>query len=104
MDPAEGNDRFVTDLLAEGTWLRKAEVVRVEVLPAAHEASLLHDEPEMLFVAIAARLSNGEDALVHSLGRGVTGLVGSLQFDRRHSLRRVNVGGSLRLLPHPRER
>ena len=68
MMPSTERDReLITDLADERTGLREPEMMGVRGLAAAHETRLLGDIAKVLPVAIAARGSNREDALVDAL-------------------------------------
>jgi hypothetical protein len=70
MMPATEWDReLIADFAAERARLRESEVMGIRGLAAAHETRLLGDITQMLPVAIAARRSNREDALVDALCR-----------------------------------
>ena len=68
MDSAQRRYELVADLRAECTRLHEAQVMGVGRFSPAHETRLLGDEPQMLFVAIATRLSDCEYALVDDNG------------------------------------
>ena len=69
MDPAQRGNEFIAHLPAECTRLHEAQVMGIGRFSPAHETGLLGDEPQMLFVAIATRLSDCEYALVDDNGR-----------------------------------
>ena len=69
MGPAQRRDKFVADLAAQRTRLHEAQVMGIRRRSPTHETRLLHDEPQMLLVAIAPRLGDGEDALVDNARR-----------------------------------
>ena len=64
MDPAQRGNELVTHLPAECTRLHEAQMMGIGRFSPAYETCLLGDEPQMLFVAIATRLSDCEYALV----------------------------------------
>ena len=66
MSAAQRHYEFVADLAAQRTRLHEAEVMGIRWRSPAHETGLLHDEPEMLLVAIATRLGDREDTLVNT--------------------------------------
>jgi len=67
MPAAEWDRELIADLAAERTGLREPEMMGVGGLTAAHETRLLGDVAQVLRVAIPARSSNSEDALVDAL-------------------------------------
>ena len=64
MDSAQRGDKFITHLPAECTRLHEAQMMGIGRFSPAYETRLFGDEPQMLFVAIATRLSDCEHALV----------------------------------------
>ncbi len=64
MQPANRDREFVADLAAERADLSEAEVVRVARHSPANEAGPRSDELEVGLVAVAARLRDGQHALV----------------------------------------
>jgi hypothetical protein len=69
MSATEWDRELIADLAAQRTGLRESEVMGIRGLAAAHETRLLGDITQMLPVAIAARRSDREDALVDALRR-----------------------------------
>jgi len=67
MPSAEWDGELIADLAAERARLREPEVMGIRGLAAAHETRLLGDVAQVLPVAIAARSSDREDALVDAL-------------------------------------
>jgi len=67
MPAAEWDGELIADLAAERARLREPEVMGIRGLAAAHETRLLGDVAQVLPVAIAARSSDREDALVDAL-------------------------------------
>ena len=67
MGPTQRRDEFVADLAAQRTRLHETKVMGIRWCSPAHETRLLHDEPEMVLVAIATRLGDGEDTLVDTV-------------------------------------
>jgi hypothetical protein len=70
MGPAQRRDEFIADLAAQRTRLHEAQVMGIRWRSPTHQARLLRDEPQMLLIAIATRLCDGEDALVHNARPG----------------------------------
>ena len=68
MDPAQRGNEFVAHFCTQCTPLHEAQVVGIGRFSPAHETRLLGDKPQMLFVAIATRLSDCEYALVDDNG------------------------------------
>src|SRR5215471_15403957 len=68
MNSTQRNREFIAGFAAEGPRLRIAEMVRVRWFAAADEAGLLGDETKVFAVAVTARSSNREDALVDAGG------------------------------------
>src|ERR1700722_15681409 len=66
MCPAQRSDEFVAHLPTKRTRLCEAKVVRIGRRSSTDKTRLLSNEPEMVFVAIASRLRNRKDALVHA--------------------------------------
>ncbi len=64
MQAAERDREFVADLATERADLSEAEVVRVARLPPVNEAGPRSDELDVALVAVAARLRDGQHALV----------------------------------------
>ena len=64
MPAAERYGEFVADFEPERSGLRKAQVMRIGWLPAADQAGLRGDEPQMGFVAQPLGLGDGEKAFV----------------------------------------
>ena len=60
MEPAERHREFVTHPAAECGALRKSEMMRVRRSPTAEEARLQGHEFEVIAVAVAPRLAQGE--------------------------------------------
>ena len=60
MAAAERNGELVADFEADGSGLGKAQMMRVGWLPAADEAGLGGNEPEMRLVAQTLGLGDGE--------------------------------------------
>jgi hypothetical protein len=50
MTAAERNSEFITDLAAQGSALSKAQVMGIAGLPAADQAGLLGDMPEVVAI------------------------------------------------------
>src|SRR5580692_3051545 len=69
MGPAQRRDKFVADLAAQRTRLHEAQVMGIRRRSPTHETRLLHDEPQMLLVAIATGLGDREDTLVDNARR-----------------------------------
>ena len=76
MGAAERDGEFIADLAAHGARLREADMVRVRRYGAAKQARLGSDVAQVLLVAHAVGLWEGEDAL----------------FDASAKLRRVDGG------------
>jgi hypothetical protein len=74
VQPAEWNRKFIADLAAQRRSLGEAEVMRFGRLASADQAGLGGHEFEMLFVAVAPRFRNGEQALVDAARRPVVRL------------------------------
>ena len=68
MRPAQGSNEFVAHPETKPTRLHEAKVVGIRRHSPAHQTRLSGNESEMVFVAIATRLGNGQDALVDALG------------------------------------
>ena len=68
MDPAKRGNKLITYLPAESTRLHEAQMMGIGRFSPAHETGLLGDEPQMLFVTIATRLSDCEYAFVDDYG------------------------------------
>ena len=68
MTAAERYSELVADFETQGSGLRKPQVMRIGRLPAADEAGLRGDEPQMGFVTQPFGLGNGENALVDLSG------------------------------------
>jgi hypothetical protein len=64
VEPAEGDRELVADLAAERADLSEAEVVRVARLSPANEAGPRSDKLDVGLVPVAARLRDGQHALV----------------------------------------
>jgi hypothetical protein len=64
MASAEGYSELVADFKPEGSGLRKPQVMRVAGLPAAHEARLRGNEPQMGLVTQPLGLADGKKAFV----------------------------------------
>src|SRR5437016_3373223 len=73
MPSTEGDRELIADLAAERARLGKSEVVGIGWLAAADEARLLGDVTQVFPVAIAARRSHRQGALVDALGLISTG-------------------------------
>src|SRR5262249_22113516 len=99
MPAAEWDRELIADLAAERTRLGKSEVVGVRWLAAAHETRLLGDIAQVLPVAIAARCSDREDALVDTLRLTRVGTFGGGNHPGPGNLRhrRIIVQGCSRL-------
>ena len=69
MDPAKRGNEFVAGLAAKRARLHEAQVMGIRRFAPAHETGLSGDKPEMLLVAIAARLGNRRTLLSIPLGR-----------------------------------
>src|SRR2546423_6755529 len=67
MPATEWDGELIADLATERARLRESEVMGIRRLAAAHETRLLSDVAKVLPVAIAARCSDPEDALVDAL-------------------------------------
>ena len=65
---AQWHGEFIAHLAAEGWALREAHVVGVRWLPAANQARLLGNEPDVIAVANPPRLREGKHALVDFFG------------------------------------
>ena len=65
---AQWHREFIAHLAAERWALREAHVVGVRWLPAADQARLLGNEPDVIAVADPPRLREGKHALVDGLG------------------------------------
>ena len=88
VDAAERHRKFIAGLTSERLWLHVSKMMWVRCLAAADETSLLSDVAKMLPVAIPARCSNREDALVDASGL-ITPGTGSLRLLLRcHPCRR----------------
>src|SRR5260370_5632177 len=85
VDAAERHRKFIAGLTSERLWLHASKMMRVRWLASADEASLLSDVAQMLPVAIPARCSNREDALVDAFGL-ITPDAGSLRLHLRRDL------------------
>ena len=68
MTAAEGYGELVADFEAERSGLRKPQMMRIGRLPAADEARLRGNKPQMGFVTQPLGLGNGENALVDLSG------------------------------------
>ena len=68
MRAAERDGEFVARFAAERPWLQVTKMMRIGLLAAADEASLLGNEAKVLAVSIAPRCRNDEHALVDALG------------------------------------
>ena len=64
MTAAEGDGELVADFETEGSGLRKPQVMRIGRLPAADQAGLRGDKPQMGFVTQPFGLGNGQKALI----------------------------------------
>ena len=62
MAPAEGYSELVADFEAERSRLRKPQMMRIGWLPAADQAGLRGDKPQMGFVTQPLGLGDGENA------------------------------------------
>src|SRR5262249_17322453 len=90
MPAAEWDRELVADLAAERAGLGKSEVVGVRGLATAQETRLLGNITQVPSVAIAARASDHEDALVDALrlisvdavGNGIHLRLGNLRHRR----------------------
>jgi hypothetical protein len=77
MRAAQRDGEFIASLAAERARLHESDVVRIRRLAAAQEARLLGHKSKMVPVAIAARRSHREHALIDALGLIGIGLIGS---------------------------
>ena len=68
MTAAKGHGELIADFKADGSWLRKPQVMRVGRLPPADETGLRGDKLQMGFVAQPLGLGDGEQALVDPTG------------------------------------
>jgi hypothetical protein len=68
MAPAERHGELIADFHADGARLSKPKVMWVSGLPAADQAGLRGDKPEMLLVAQPLGFANGEDAFIDAAG------------------------------------
>ena len=64
VNPAEWDHEFITHPPAQRSWLHEAEVVGIGMPSPANETRLFSNKPQMLFVAMASRLCNRNNALV----------------------------------------
>ena len=64
VNAAERDHEFITHPPAQRSWLHKTEVVGIGMLSPTHKTRLLSNKPQMLFVAMASRLCNRNNALV----------------------------------------
>ena len=64
VDAAERDHEFITHPPAQRSWLHEAEVVGIGMPSPANETRLFSNKPQMLFVAMASRLCNRNNALV----------------------------------------
>jgi len=64
VDPAERNGKFIAGLAAEGTQLAEAQVVGIRGSPAADQAGLFDDVPDVVAVTDAPRLGERQNAFV----------------------------------------
>jgi hypothetical protein len=67
MAPAQRDNKLITDFASECPVLCKPQVVGVRRSPAANQARLLGDVSDVISVPDAARLGEGERALVDPL-------------------------------------
>ena len=66
VDAAERDHEFIAHLPAQRPRLHETEVVGIGVLSPANETRLFSNKPQMLFVAMASRLRNRNNALVNT--------------------------------------
>jgi hypothetical protein len=64
MTAAERHGELIADFETQGSGLRKPQVMRIARLPAADEAGLRGNKPQMGFVAKTPRLGDGQNALI----------------------------------------
>ena len=72
MSAAERDREFVAHLSAERAGLRETEMMVIRGLPPADETGLRGHKFEMGFIAVTARFTNREHALVDSSTNGFT--------------------------------
>ena len=72
MTAAEGYGELVADFKAQGSGLRKPQVMRIGRLPAADETGLRGHKSQMGFVTQPFGFGNGQNALIDS-GREQSG-------------------------------
>src|SRR6185437_10288414 len=63
VQPANRNGEFVAGLAPDRPLLRKLDMVSVRGAPSAHETGLRGDKPQMIAIAFADRLPQGEGAI-----------------------------------------
>ena len=68
MTAAEGYSELVADFETQRPWLGKPQVMRIGRLPAADQARLRGDEPQIGLVTQPLGLGDGENALVNLSG------------------------------------
>ena len=78
MGSAQRHRELIADFEAEGTRLRKTQMMRVRWVATANKAWLRGDEAEMRFVPTAFWFGDGEEALIYfvELGRRRVGPCG----------------------------
>ena len=79
MPAAERDGELVADLEAQGSGLGKPQVMRIGRLPAADEAGLCGDKPQMGLVAQPPEFSDGENALVDPVAGTRLGEEGTIE-------------------------
>src|ERR1700730_5387132 len=82
MCSTEWDREFIARLAAERAWLHELQVVRVGRFAAAQEARLLGHEPQVLLVAVAARRTHSQHALIDAMGLMVAGACGGPELRR----------------------
>jgi hypothetical protein len=87
VNTAERDGEFVASPSTEGPRLHVSKMMRVRRLAAADEACLLGDVTQMLAVAVPARCSDREDALVNAFGQNTFGSQGFRLVLRHHRWR-----------------
>ena len=75
MATAERYGEFVADFEAETPCSRKAHMVGIAGLPGTDQARLFGDKPKVVLIAMAARLGEGQHALVDPLPAGFRDLM-----------------------------
>jgi hypothetical protein len=61
---AQRNGELITHFAGESATLRKAKVVRIGRKPAAHEARVARDQPDVIAIAYPPRFRQRQHALV----------------------------------------